>query len=393
MRFLAAILIAACTFAAGCTSLTGRSRDRDRDRDRDRPAVDRRDRDRDWWLDGSDSPGRGKQKQMTSDLARTDRETIIAGSVVDARDGKPLRGVTFVRVRPAEEVAQASGKGLGFETDNDGYFFVPGLTPGKTYLLTVVREVDGRKIAGEMQVKPPAGNLRFELGEDKVSSVTPPLPPPPGLGPFESSPGDRVPLPAPPPLDKENIAGTPTLPPTAAIRPPPATVPAPSPPPPRLPETEPPVARAPAQRVPNFVVSDVTGQDWEFRAASGRLILLEFWSTTCIPCSRAVPSIKKLQGDYGQSGLEIVALACEPEAPFSTRAQTIHEVSRRKELNYRVYLEPDGKVGEVQRLFNVQWVPTLVLLDRQGNVLWRGGATEADLARVETIAKTYLSRR
>ncbi|HEX3149960.1 MAG TPA: thioredoxin-like domain-containing protein [Gemmataceae bacterium] len=391
MRFLAAILIAACTFAAGCTSLTGRSRDRDRDRDR--PAVDRRDRDRDWWNDGSDSVGRGKQRQVPGDLARTDRDSIIAGSVVDARDGKPIKGITYIRVRPAEEVAPASGRGIGFETDADGYFLCAMLTPGKTYLLTVVREIDGRKIAGEMQVKPPSGNLRFELGEDKVSSVTPPLPPPPGLGPFESSAGDRVPLPAPPPsIDKENIAGTPTLPPTAAIRPPPTAAPAL---PPRLPETEPPMSRAPApaQRIPNFVVSDITGQDWEYRAATGRLVLVEFWSSTCIPCARAVPSIKKLQNDYGQSGLEIVALACEPDAPFNARAETIHEVARRKELNYRVYLEPDGKIGEVQRLFNIQWVPTLVLLDRQGAVLWRGGATEAELARLEDIAKTYLSRR
>ena len=42
------------------------------------------------------------------------------------------------------------------------------------------------------------------------------------------------------------------------------------------------------------------------------------------------------------------------------------DVARRKELPYRVYVEREGHVGEVQRLFGVQWVPTLVLLDRQG---------------------------
>ena len=396
MRFLAALLIAACTLAAGCTALTGRTRDRDRDRDRDRPAVDRRDRDRDWWLDGSETAGRGKQRPVPGDVARTDRETIIAGTIVDGRDGKALKGITFVRVRPAEELAPASGKGLGFETDADGYFLVPGLAPGKTYLLTVVREIDGRKVAGEMQVKPPAGNLRIEVGEDKVSSVTPPLPPPPGLGPFDSPAAGAPPL-GPPPLDppaaslrKENIAGTPTMPPTAAIRPPPIGTPAP---PPRAPETEPPSARGPDPKAPNFVVSDVTGNDWEFRYAAGRLILVEFWSTTCAPCARAVPSIKRLQADYGQSGLEIVAVACEADAPFNARARAVDELARRKELNYRAYLERDGKVGEVQRLFNVQWVPTLVLLDRQGTVLWRGGATDPDLIKVEEIAKAYLSRR
>ena len=68
-------------------------------------------------------------------------------------------------------------------------------------------------------------------------------------------------------------------------------------------------------------------------------------------------------------------------------------MARRKELNYRAYLERDGRVGEIQKLFNVQWVPTLVLLDRQGTILWRGGATDADMARVDEVVKAYLTKR
>jgi thiol-disulfide isomerase/thioredoxin len=191
-------------------------------------------------------------------------------------------------------------------------------------------------------------------------------------------------------LHKENIAGNPMLPPTAAIRPPPAPAAAGQA---RKIDDEPPMAKLAGQRVPNFLVSDVMGNDWEFRYANGRLILMEFWSTTCMPCQRAMPAIKRLQSDYGRSGLEIVAVACEEQAPLTTRARAVEEVARRKELNYKVYLERDGRVGEVQRLFNVQWLPTLVLLDRQGNVLWRGGATETDMARVEDIVRTYLTKR
>jgi thiol-disulfide isomerase/thioredoxin len=403
MRVPAAILIAACTLAAGCTALTGRSRDRDRDRDRDRAPVDRTDRE--WWLDGSESGGRGRVRPIPDEVARTNRESVIAGTVVDAHDGKPLKGTTFIRVRPADEVAPVSSHGVGFETDADGYFLCAMLKPGQTYILSVVREVDGRKVAGEMQVKPPQSNLRLELSEDKVSSVTPPLPPPPGLGPFDPRGSDTrapadPPLPGPPPLDspgpalrRENIAGTPTMPPTAAIRPPPAAAPN-SPPPVRPTETDPPSARLPGgQRVPNFVVSNVLGEDWDLHSASGRLILVEFWSTTCVPCARAVPAIKRLQADYGRSGLEIVAVACEADASFNARATAVDAVARRKEMTYRVYLEREGRVGEIQCLFNVQWVPTLVLLDRQGTVLWRGGASEPDLARVDEILRTNLSRR
>ena len=100
-----------------------------------------------------------------------------------------------------------------------------------------------------------------------------------------------------------------------------------------------------------------------------------------------------MQADYGTSGLEIVAIACEAPAPFNNRARDVEQVARRKELNYRVYLEREGKVGDVQRSFGIQWLPTLVLLDRQGNILWRGGATETDLGRLEEIVRSQLSKR
>ncbi len=148
-----------------------------------------------------------------------------------------------------------------------------------------------------------------------------------------------------------------------------------------------------ANRAPNFVLADLTGSEWEFRYARGRLVLLDFWSTTCGPCKRAIPSIKRLQADYGASGLEVVAVACEQDGPFAQRAKWVDEVARQKEVNYKVYLERDRRVGEVQTLFNVQYVPTLVLLDRQGNILFRGGGTDTDFARVEGIIKSYLTNR
>ncbi len=410
MCFLAANLIAACTLAAGCTSLASRTRERDRDRN-DRPA-EQPDNSRPWWQESTETAGLNKVRPVPSGVAKTKREGIIAGELFDSGEGRRLRGKTFIVVRPADEVTPASSRGnVGVETDEDGYFFMPMLTPGKTYIISAVREIDGRKIAGEMQVKPPAGNIRLDLDEGKVSSITPPLPPPPSMGPFErsrqsgtksppppsdpppadrgSESGDGLPHidPPPPPLNRENIAGNPMLPPMAAIRPPPTPVPAgPSR------KVDEPTPRSAIQRVPNFLVSDVTGGNWEFRYAEGRLILMDFWSTTCVPCQRAIPTIKRLQADYGGSGLEVVAVACE-EGAFAARARAVDTASRRKELNYKVYLERDGRVGEVQRLFRIQWIPTLVLLDRQGNVLWRGGATDPEIARLDEIIKTYLTKR
>lgn len=392
MRFLAAVFVLATgLLLSGCMSAERRAaQDRDDRRPQPRDPKDNSP----WWLDGNSS---SKAKSRSTDaVAKTDRETIIAGEVVEGVDRKRLKGRTYITVKPAEETVSADParrSGVGVETDDDGYFFMSGLVSGKTYILSAVREYDGKKIAAEMMIKPPAGNIRLELTDDKISSVTPPPPLPVGAGPFGPpsataadtpgwEPGAAPPSTRPAPRP-ESIAGlAPQTPPTANIR----TTPPPAP------QPEPP-SRLPASRVPNFMVTDLVGRDWEFRQASGRLVLLDFWSTTCGPCMRAVPAMKRLQADYGGSGLEVVAVACEADAPFAERVKPVEEVARRKEMNYRTYVERPGHVGEVQRLFNVQWVPTLVLLDRQGNILWRGGATDTDLTRAEEVIKSYLMKR
>lgn len=398
MRFLTAVIVLASgMLLSGCMSADRRAA-QDRDARRPQPPKDRKD-DSPWWQDNG-SASKAKTK-MTDSVAKTDRETIIAGEVVEGADRKRLKGRTYIVVKPAEEAVSndpARKAGVGVETDDDGYFFMSGLVSGKTYILSAVREYDGKKIAAEMMIKPPAGNIRLELNDDKISSLTPPPPAPAGQGPFGPAdtaakrppaaadgwePGTAPPVARPTPRP-ESIAGLdPLNPPTANIR---------QAPPPVRPSPEPP-SRLPANRVPNFALTDLTGRDWEFRQAAGRLVLLDFWSTTCGPCMRAVPAMKRLQADYGGSGLEVVAVACEPDAPFAERVKPVEEIARRKEMNYRPYVERPGHVGDVQRLFNVQYVPTLVLLDRQGNILWRGGATDTDLTRAEEVIKAYLLRR
>lgn len=420
MRLLAAMTVLATgLLLQGCMTADRRT-PRDRD-DRRPPSVTKNTKDpkddSPWWLEGNSSKSKSK---LNDTIAKTDRETIIAGEVVEGVDRKRLKGRTYIVVKPAEETVGATSgrKGdIGVETDDDGYFFMSGLVAGKTYILSAVREVDGKKYAAEAMIKPPAGNVRLELNDNKVSSIMPPPPASFGMGPFDApfpnpAPSTSVRTPPPvtgergwepgsvPPVNgpntspnravvtprPENIAGVnPNLPPTANIQP----APKPSTPP----VQDGPQSRLPVNRVQNFSLTDTSGSDWEFRYARDRLVLLDFWSTTCQPCMRAVPAIKKLQSNYGASGLEVVAIACEADAPFNQRARQVDEVSRRKEVNYKVYLERDRHVGEVQRLFNVQWVPTLVLLDRQGNILWRGGATDTDLDRVDQIIKTYLTNR
>lgn len=146
-------------------------------------------------------------------------------------------------------------------------------------------------------------------------------------------------------------------------------------------------------QAPAFALADISGKEWSLKKATGRLVLLDFWGTHCGPCMRTVPTVNRLHTDHGANGLEVVALACEGHAPFAERARTVEEVARRKDMKYGVFLERENHSGEIQHAFGVYFVPTFILLDRTGNILFRGGGSDGDLSRLEQVIRENLATK
>ncbi|MEZ6140597.1 MAG: thioredoxin-like domain-containing protein [Zavarzinella sp.] len=356
-----------------------------------------------FWQGSGEPPE--SNREFPSSLQKTVKSGILEGDVYDETGHDIIRGRTTIRVRLAD--SESGSRGLTVDTDDQGHFMIPDLQYSKTYELEAAREQFGTQLAGGVQVRPPHRNIKLMLSKKAVSSVSPLPPPPIGYdSPFRTNdklfgddnakatpqPPSRQELPPlpPPPRRPENIAEVAgVIPPTLNIRGAPAPV--------TRTETDlpaPPVSATElTKEITDLQLVDPLGRSWSFRKSESRLILLEFWSTSCVPCQKAVPGMKKIQSDFGNSGLEVVALALEPGDRFKDRAQTVDEYARYQQLNYRVYLEPDGSEGKVRDQFQVKYVPTLILLNRKGNVLWRGSASNQDLTNVRRVIQDYLTQR
>jgi thiol-disulfide isomerase/thioredoxin len=334
---------------------------------------------------------------------------ILAGKLVDSFGRAP--GAAYIQVAM---VGEGAGPPIDVETVNQGHFYIRGLRPGRTYRLVARTQVDGRLLVGEVQARPPETRLLIPLSEDLAGASTPPVPgapqPPrrprsgaparptaPAVAPWTSGPAAELgppqaagpgfgPAPQPRP---DQIAGAQDPAPPRASIPNPTPVP---PPVPGLPSTAPVqpqsyLAPAPAPpmspaclivngRVQTLRLPDPDGGTWDFAQHGGRLVLLDFWGTWCGPCVHAIPELVRLQANYGNRGLEVVGIACERGAP-ADNARRVRDAQRKLAINYRVVLaDPYGRCP-VQGQFRIQQYPTLVLLDADGTILWRGGADQA----------------
>jgi thiol-disulfide isomerase/thioredoxin len=128
-------------------------------------------------------------------------------------------------------------------------------------------------------------------------------------------------------------------------------------------------------RVVSLRLPDVDGRQWDFSQRRGRLVLLDFWGTWCGPCLRAVPEVSRLNASYAAAGLEVVGIACERSSP-TENARRVRATRQRLGINYRLVLA--GAPGApVEQQFRVSALPTLILLDADGTIIWRGHPEQA----------------
>jgi thiol-disulfide isomerase/thioredoxin len=140
----------------------------------------------------------------------------------------------------------------------------------------------------------------------------------------------------------------------------------------------------PAQRLlEDFVLPDAQGRMVSFRSFDSDLILLDFWGTWCAPCRKSVAHLVEIQQKLGGKKMQVIGIACEKSQPKEWSAKVAQAIQRLG-INYPVLISTMDGTCPVQDAFQIQFYPTLVLLDRQGRILWREqGATDVTLARMD----------
>jgi hypothetical protein len=96
----------------------------------------------------------------------------------------------------------------------------------------------------------------------------------------------------------------------------------------------------------------------------GHVVLIDFWTYTCINCIRTLPFLKGLYAAYHRYGLELVGVET-PEFPFEQDAGNVADAIRSDGLRYPVV--QDNAYGTWNAYQNEYW-PAEYLIDAAGHV-------------------------
>ena len=130
----------------------------------------------------------------------------------------------------------------------------------------------------------------------------------------------------------------------------------------------------PGQRAPYFELATVAGDSVALADSVGSgPVVLSFWATWCNVCKKEMPKVSELLSDYTPKGVKFFAI------DYRESAQKVAKTVKKWGIEATVLLDRDGDVSDT---YDVQGIPTVVILDRKGVVQFYGYASRKKLAGI-----------
>jgi peroxiredoxin len=132
---------------------------------------------------------------------------------------------------------------------------------------------------------------------------------------------------------------------------------------------------------PDFELTTPDGEVVRLKDLRGKVVLLNFWATWCPPCKAKMPDLDALHRKYGAEHDFLVLGVNDRE-----NAVDVAAFARRENVSFPLVIDRDG--GVIEHLFQVRYLPTSMIIDRDGNIrdTWSGQINrEAMLARLQKV--------
>ncbi len=98
----------------------------------------------------------------------------------------------------------------------------------------------------------------------------------------------------------------------------------------------------------------------------GNVVLVQFWTFSCINCQRTLPYVTKWYERYAPKGLKMIGVHT-PEFAFERDANNIKDAMQKHGITYPVPIDNEFKTWKA---YGNEYWPHLYLADRQGNLVY-----------------------
>lgn len=137
----------------------------------------------------------------------------------------------------------------------------------------------------------------------------------------------------------------------------------------------------PGTIAPAFEAKDGAGTVRTLEDFRGKVVVLDFWATWCLPCKRGMPGMQAMHEKWGDQGLAVIGISCkerggDPAAYFADQGFT-----------YTCLVQGD----DIYRTYRAAALPTVVVIGRDGRIVHvDAGYSAAQEERLKAIVELAL---
>lgn len=134
---------------------------------------------------------------------------------------------------------------------------------------------------------------------------------------------------------------------------------------------------------PDVTLHTIDGHEVHLASLKGKVVLVDFFASWCIPCRKSFPEIEALHHDLASKGLVVVAVNVDEEH------QNAELFLQKYPHTMTIALDPKGTAAEA---FKVNAMPSTMILDRSGHIRYtHKGYTDKVIAKFRSQVEELLA--
>lgn len=143
-----------------------------------------------------------------------------------------------------------------------------------------------------------------------------------------------------------------------------------------------------------LILKDPFGTEQRLGALKGRIVVLNFWATYCVPCRKEMPDLAAIQNEYAALGVQVIGASTDET---EDRAKVLQFVKETR-LNFPIWM--GATTADMMRFGLGAALPGTVIIGRDGRIarVISGIVNQADLkkqidAMLASAEKTAATQR
>ena len=110
---------------------------------------------------------------------------------------------------------------------------------------------------------------------------------------------------------------------------------------------------------PSYLGKDRKGKKVELEDLRGKVVIVTFWATWCVPCRKELPVLETIQQQAGRDRVNVVAVNIEKAS--------VYRPMKRRLKDYKMTLTNDH-YGRIKKSYGVNGIPHMVMIKKNGTI-------------------------